>query len=568
MSDSESPEPAERRNFIEARIDADLAAGTNDGRVALRFPPEPNGYLHIGHAKAICLNFGLAEEFEGATCNLRFDDTNPTKEKVEFVDSIQADIRWLGFEWTQVVYASDYFEQLYQWAEQLIQKGAAYVCDLPLDEMRAGRGDGRRPGTNSPYRDRTVDVNLDLFRRMRAGEFEDGARVLRAKIDMAAANMQLRDPVMYRILKSEHHRTGNAWCLYPTYDWAHGQSDAIEGITHSLCTLEFVNHRDLYEWFLEQLELEPAPRQYEMARLSLAYTMMSKRNLRSLVEAGHVSGWDDPRMPTISGLRRRGYTPKSLRAFCETIGVARMNSLVDMVVLENAVRTDLNRHAWRRMAVLDPIEVEISTWDEGRVEHFEAVNNPEDESQGTRKIALARTVYIDAQDFRMEAPRKFHRLKPGSEVRLRYGPVIRCDEVITDPESGEVVKLVCSHDDESFGGKTSDGRKVKGIVHWVSVAHSIEGEVRLYDHLFHVPEPAKAPEGGTFLDNLNPDSLKMLPAAKLEASLGDLEPGTRVQFERVGYFIADAVDHVPGRPVYNRTVGLRDTWAKLEQRSK
>jgi len=550
------------RNFLEAIIEEDLASGRVEA-IRTRFPPEPNGYLHIGHAKSICVNFGLAAKY-GGSCNLRFDDTNPLKEDTEYVDSIQEDVRWLGFEWPgKALFASDYFEELFAFALQLIERGKAYVCDLPLAEVRAGRGSATEPGTNSPYRDRSVEENLDLFQRMRAGEFEDGARTLRAKIDMAAVNLQLRDPVLYRILRATHHRTGDAWCIYPTYDWAHGQSDAIEGITHSLCTLEFENHRPLYDWLLENIDAPSRPRQYEFARLALTYTMVKKTPLRGLVESGKVAGWDDPRMPTLRGLRRRGYTPEAIRSFCDTIGVTRAHSKNDMALLENAVREDLNRRAERRMAVLRPLEVVIENLPEDHFEELEAVNNPEDPSAGTRRIPFTRRIFIERDDFREDAPRKFFRLAPGREVRLRYAYVIRCDEVVKD-DAGEVVLLRCTYDPESGGGKTSDGRKVKGIVHWVSAAHAIEAEVRVYDHLFAVPDPGS--EERTIDEELNPSSLEVLRGSRLEPALADAEPGVAVQFERQGYFCLDAVDSRPDSLVFNRTVSLRDSWAKIEKK--
>lgn len=555
-------EPTDRPlDFVRQRVADDVAAGRNGGAVVTRFPPEPNGYLHVGHVKAICVDFGVAAEF-GGRCNLRFDDTNPAKEETEYVDAIQEDIRWLGFEWAELRYASDYFEQLAAWAEELIDKGLAYVCDLTAEETSAYRRDQK----DSPYRDRTVDENRDLFGRMRAGEFADGARTLRAKIDSASPNLNLRDPVLYRISKVPHHRTGDRWCIYPMYDWAHGQSDAIEGITHSLCTLEFENHRPLYDWFLDNVSAPCHPQQIEFARLEVTHLLTSKRKLRLLVEDGHVSGWDDPRMPTIRGMRRRGYTPEALRAFIAEVGVTKTNSTIDMVVLENAVRADLNERAERRMAVLRPLKVVLTNYPEGEVEELEAVNNPQDEAAGTRRIPFGREIWIERDDFREDAPKKFFRLAPGREVRLRYAYVIRCDEVVKD-EAGEVRELRCTYHPETKGGqKPADGRKVKGIVHWVSAAHAVEAEVRLYDHLFAHPDPSAVEEGGTFLDNLNPNSLEVVRDAKLEPALADAEPGARLQFERIGYFTVDTVDSRPGAPVFNRTVTLRDTWAKIEQR--
>ena len=561
---ADAGEAREHRNFIQVQIDADLAEGKDEGRVHTRFPPEPNGYLHIGHAKAVCLSFDLAAEYAGGKCNLRFDDTNPLAEEIEFVDAIQDDIRWLGYDWEdRLFFASDYFEQLYELAQELVRGGHAYVCDLSLEELREQRGDGRRPGVNSPYRDRPAEESLDLLGRMRAGEFPDGARTLRAKIDMASPNMNMRDPILYRILRGHHYRRGDEWCIYPTYDWTHGQSDAIEGITHSLCSLEFENHRPLYDWFLDHLSLPHRPRQIEFARLQLAYTVTSKRKLLSLVRDGHVDGWDDPRMPTLRGMRRRGYRPEAIRAFCRTIGVAKFNSTIDLVVLENAVRDDLNPVVQRRMAVLDPLEVVIENLPEGEALPCEAVNNPEDEAAGTRTLDLTRRVWIERTDFMEDAPRKFFRLKPGGEVRLRFGYVIRCDRVEKDSATGEVTRLVCSYDTESAGGKTSDGRKVKGIVHWVSADRAVDGEVRLYEPLFRVPDPGKE---GDWLEDLNPDSRRVV-TAKLEPSLAAAEPGERFQFERSGYFCADAELHRPDRPVFHRTVSLKDTWAKIAKRS-
>jgi glutaminyl-tRNA synthetase len=548
-----------KKNFLELEVDADLAAGHNEGRVHTRFPPEPNGYLHIGHAKAITVDFGIAARY-GGRCNLRFDDTNPSKEEVEYVEAIQEDIRWLGYAWDRLVYASDWFEDLYRFAEELVGKGLAYVCDLTGEETRAYRGTVTEPGRNSPYRDRPPAESLDLLRRMRAGEFPDGARTLRARIDMASPNMNLRDPVMYRIQHTHHHRTGDAWCIYPMYDWAHGQCDALEGITHSLCSLEFENHRPLYDWFLEHVSAPHRPRQIEFARLAITHTVMSKRKLMRLVTEGRVEGWDDPRMPTLRGLRRRGYTPEAIRAFCETVGVTKANSMIGMHVLESAVRDDLNRRAERRMAVLRPLKVVITNLDADHVEWLEAVNNPEDEAAGTRKVPFTREVWIERDDFREDAPRKFFRLAPGREVRLRYAYCITCDEVVKDA-AGEVVELRCTYDPETGGGRTPDGRKVKGIVHWVSAAHAVDAEVRLYDHLFAAEEP----EGGDFLDHLNPASLEVVRGAKLEPALADAEPGATVQFERLGYFANDPKRARAGAPAFHRTVALRDTWGKIEK---
>jgi glutaminyl-tRNA synthetase len=561
-----APEEARRTDFIRERVQADRAAGRNGGRVVTRFPPEPNGYLHIGHAKSICLNFGLAREL-GGRCNLRFDDTNPSTEDEEYVRSIQEDVRWLGFEWDGLFYASDYFEQLYAWAERLVERGKAYVCDLSGDELREHRGTLTTPGRDSPYRGRSVAENLALLRRMRAGEFPDGSRTLRAKIDMASPNMNLRDPVMYRILRQPHHRTGSTWCIYPTYDWAHGQSDAIEGITHSICTLEFENHRPLYEWFLDALALEGQPQQIEFARLSLTHTVVSKRKLLRLVKEGHVSGWDDPRMPTLSGLRRRGYTPEALRLFCERIGVARFNSTVDMGQLENALREDLNRRAPRVMAVLDPLRVVIENWPAGEVEWLPAVNNPEDPSAGTRTVPFGRELWIEREDFRLEAPKSYWRLKPGQEVRLRYGYYVTCTGFERDPASGEPALVRLRYDPATRGGDSPDKRKVKGTLHWVSAEHALEAEVRLFEHLFRVPHPEDVPEGSDFLANLRPDSERRMSACKLEPSLGEARPEQRFQFERHGYFCLDPRASRPGRPVFLRTVALRDTWAKIEQKA-
>ncbi len=553
-------------NFIEQIIVDDLQSGRFD-RVHTRFPPEPNGYLHIGHAKSIVLNFTLAEKFNGL-CNLRFDDTNPTKEEEEYVRAIKEDVRWLGFDWEdREFYASDYFEQLYEWAVLLIKKGKAYVCDLSPEEIREYRGTLTEPGKDSPYRNRSVEENLDLFERMRRGEFPDGSRTLRAKIDMRSPNLNLRDPVMYRVLHARHHRTGDRWCIYPTYDFTHGQSDSIEGITHSICTLEFENHRPLYDWYLDQLEIYH-PRQIEFARLNLTYTVMSKRILLELVREKHVDGWDDPRMPTICGLRRRGYTPEAIRNFCATIGVAKFDSTIDMVVLENAIREDLNRRAPRVMGVLRPLKVVIENYPEDRVEELEAINNPEDPSAGRRKVPFSRELYIERDDFREDPPKKFYRLAPGREVRLRYAYFIRCEQVIKDEQTGEVIELRCSYDPATLGGKAPDGRKVKGTIHWVSAPHALRAEVRLYDHLFSKPNPLDVPDGGSYLDYLNPNSLEVLPDCPVEPSLSQAQPGDRYQFERLGYFCVDTRDSAPGKPVFNRVVTLRDTWAKIERQQK
>ncbi len=550
-------------NFIHEIINEDLRSGRYQS-VYTRFPPEPNGYLHIGHAKSIVLNFGTAQKY-GGKCNLRFDDTNPTKEEQEYVDSIMEDIRWLGYEWDELRFASDYFDQLYAWAVQLIKDGKAYVDDLSADEIRAYRGTLTEPGKNSPYRDRSIEENLDLFERMKNGEFPDGSKVLRAKIDMASPNMNMRDPVMYRILHATHHRTGDKWCIYPMYDFAHGQSDAIEGITHSICTLEFENHRPLYEWFLENLPVPHKPRQIEFARLNLSYTVLSKRRLIQLVREGHVQGWDDPRMPTISGLRRRGVPPEAIRNFCEAIGVAKTNSTIDIALLEYHIRQVLNQTAQRRMAVLDPVKVVITNYPEGQVEWLDAVNNPEDERAGTRKIPFSRELYIERDDFREVRPnKKYYRLFLGNEVRLRYGYFIKAERVVKDAD-GNIVEIHCTYDPETRGGYAPDGRKVRGTIHWVSASHALDAEVRLYDRLFTVPNPMDTEEGKTYLDYLNPDSLHVLQGCKLEPSLGDAHPGENFQFERKGYFCVDP-DSTPEHLIFNRTVTLRDTWAKLAKK--
>ncbi len=551
---------AERLDFIREIIRSDKADGTH-AEIVTRFPPEPNGYLHIGHAKSICLNFGAAEEF-GGRCHLRFDDTNPIKEELEYIDSIQEDVRWLGFDWGEnLFFASDYFEQLYQWAEALIEAGKAYVDDLSAEEIRAYRGTLTEPGRESPYRDRGVEENLDLFRRMRRCEFADGARVLRAKIDMAAGNINLRDPVLYRILHAHHPRTGDAWCIYPTYDFAHGQSDAIESITHSLCTLEFEGHRPLYDWLVDNLPVPSRPRQIEFARLNLNYTVMSKRRLLELVQEGQVKGWDDPRMPTLSGMRRRGFPPAAIRDFADRVGVAKRDSVVDVALLEHCVRTDLNHQAERRMGVLRPLKVVIENYPEGREEELEAVNNPEDPAAGTRMVPFSRELYIERDDFMEDPPKKFFRLAPGREVRLRYAYFITCREVVKDAD-GNVTELRCTYDPETRGGDAPDGRKVKATLHWVSAAHAIPAEVRLYDHLFTRPDPGA---DGSLLDDLNPNSLEVLDGCRLEPALAGLSAGELVQFERLGYFCVDP-DSTPDRPVFNRTVTLRDTWAKVKAR--
>ncbi|HXG12659.1 MAG TPA: glutamine--tRNA ligase/YqeY domain fusion protein, partial [Gemmataceae bacterium] len=531
----EPNEPERSLNFIEEIIEEDLRTNKWGGRVHTRFPPEPNGYLHIGHAKSICLNFGLAQKY-GGKCNLRFDDTNPIKEDIEYINAIQEDVRWLGFQWDGLYYASDYFDQLYEWAIQLIKAGKAYVCDLSADEVRETRGTLTTPGKESPYRNRSVEENLDLFRRMKEGEFPDGSRTLRAKIDMAHPNLNMRDPVMYRILHAPHPHTGDKWCIYPTYDWAHGQSDSIERITHSICTLEFENHRPLYDWFLDQLGIHH-PRQIEFARLNLTYTVMSKRKLLELVKEGHVKGWDDPRMPTICGIRRRGYTPSSIRAFAAKIGVSKYDSVIDVAVLENTLRDELNRTAPRVLAVLRPLKVVIENYPEGQVEEMEAINNPEDPSAGTRKLPFSRVIYIEEDDFREDPPKGYYRLAPGKEVRLRYAYFIKCQSMVKDA-NGKVVELRCTYDPATRGGNAPDGRKVQGTIHWVSAAHAVPAEVRLYDHLFLKPDPDDVPEGQDYRANLNPNSLQVV-TAMLEPSLKNAAPGSRYQFERLGYFFVD-----------------------------
>ena len=556
------PEPLD---FIREIVAADLASGKHASTVT-RFPPEPNGYLHIGHAKSICLNFGISLENEGGVCHLRFDDTNPAKEDVEYVDSIKEDVQWLGFDWGKNIYfASDYFEKLYGFAVELIQSGKAFVCELTLDEIAGHRGTPTKPGTNSPYRDRSPGENLELFQRMRDGEFADGTRVLRAKIDMASPNLHMRDPVLYRIRKTLHHRTGNKWCLYPMYDFTHCLSDSIEGITHSLCTLEFEVHRPLYDWVLDNVAIDSRPRQIEFARLSLTYTVLSKRKLLTLVEEGRVNGWDDPRMPTVSGLRRRGYTPASIRSFCKTIGITKFNSLTDVALLEHSIRQDLNDTTPRRMAVLRPLKVVITNFDEDKVEELEAANHPKDPEAGTRSVPFTREIYVERDDFMEEPPRKFFRLGPGREVRLRFAYFITCNEVIKNA-AGEVTELHCTYDPETHGGNAPDGRKVKGTIHWVSASHAFEAQVRLYDRLFTVEDPNKEDDGKTYLDHLNAESLEVIADAKLEPGLAKAEPGERFQFERLGYFCADAVDSKPGEPVFNRTVTLRDAWAKRQKK--
>ena len=556
MSPNETPKPS---NFIRDAAIEDLRTGRFKG-VVTRFPPEPNGYLHIGHAKAICLDFGLAQEF-GGRCHLRFDDTNPTKESQEYVDAIMRDVRWLGFDWGGHLYhASDYFDRLYEWAVQLVKAGRAYVDDLTADEMRETRGTLTQPGSESLYRNRSVEENLDLFERMRRGEFPDGTKTLRAKIDMAAGNLNLRDPVMYRIRRTSHQRTGDRWCIYPMYDWAHGQSDSIEGITHSLCTLEYEDHRPLYDWYLDALGIYH-PRQIEFARLNLSHTVMSKRKLLTLVEEGAVSGWDDPRMPTLAGLRRRGYTPESVRDFCERIGIAKADNLVDVALLEHCLREDLNKRALRRMAVLRPLTLVIENYPEGQGEELEAVNNPENPSAGTRKVPFSRVLYIEQDDFREVPPPKYFRLSPGVEVRLRWAYTVKCTGVAKDPRTGEITEVRCTYDPESRGAD-SRGRKVKGTIHWVSAAHAVPADVRLYDHLFSVPKPDEAED---FKSVLNPKSLEVLTGCRVEPSLAGAAPASRYQFERQGYFCVDSLDSSSARLIFNRTVGLRDTWAKIEK---
>jgi glutaminyl-tRNA synthetase len=560
---TDSPRETPTRTFVREIIADDVQKGTYGGRVTTRFPPEPNGYLHIGHAKAICLDFGVAQEF-GGHCNLRLDDTNPVKETQEYVDQIMRDIRWLGFEWGENLYhASDYFEQLYQWAEQLIGAGKAYVDELTAEQIREYRGTLTEPGRESPHRNRPAEESLDLFRRMRAGEFEDGSKTLRAKIDMASGNMNLRDPVMYRIRKTSHQRTGDAWCIYPMYDWAHGQSDSIEGVTHSLCSLEYEDHRPLYDWYLDALGIFH-PRQIEFARLNLTYTVMSKRRLLELVEGGYVNGWDDPRLPTLSGLRRRGFTAAAIRAFCERIGVAKRENVIDVAALEHAVREDLNLQAPRVMGVLYPLRVVLENYPEGQVEDVEVINNPEDPTAGTRKVPFSRVLYIEQDDFREDPPKKFFRLAPGQEVRLRCAYFIRCTGVVKDPATGQVTELRCTYDPATRGGNAPDGRRVKATLHWVSADHARDAEVRLYDRLFSVENPG---DDAHFFDRLNPSSLDVVTSCKVEPSLATAAPGYRCQFERIGYFCVDT-DSRAGRLIFNRTVGLRDTWAKIAEKQR
>ena len=553
-------------DFIRQIVAEDIKTNKWDGRVLTRFPPEPNGYLHIGHAKSICLNFGIAAENEGGVCHLRFDDTNPIKEEQEYIDSIIEDVRWLGWDWAEhLYYGSDYFEQMYEYAVQLIKKGKAYVCDLTAEQTREYRGTLTEPGKDSPYRERSVGENLDLFERMKAGEFPDGSRTLRAKIDMSAPNLNMRDPVMYRILHAAHPRTGDKWCIYPMYDWAHGLEDSIERITHSICTLEFENHRPLYDWFLDQLEAYH-PQQIEFARLNLTYTVMSKRKLLQLVQQGHVEGWGDPRMPTICGLRRRGCSPQAIREFCGRIGVNKFNSTVDIALLEHCLREDLNKTSPRVMAVLQPLKVVIDNYPQGQVEELEAINNPEDPNAGVRKVPFSRELYIEREDFMAEPPKKFYRLAPGREVRLRYAYFVTCKDVIKD-ENGEVVELHCTYDPATRGGDAPDGRKVKSTLHWVSADHALDAEVRLYDHLFTKENPEMGAEGEDFKSNLNPNSLEILASCRIEPSLANAKPLSRYQFERLGYFCVDP-DSSDGILVFNRTVSLRDTWAKIQKRQK
>ena len=553
-------------DFVRGIVADDNRSGKFDGRVVTRFPPEPNGYLHIGHAKSVCLNFGLAADF-GGVCHLRFDDTNPSKEEVEYVRSIQEDVRWLGFDWgPNLFYASDYFGQLYEYAIRLIEKGKAYVCDLTPEEVREYRGNLTEPGKESPYRNRSVEENLDLLRRMRAGDFESGERTLRAKIDMASPNLNLRDPVLYRILKETHHRTGDVWPIYPMYDFAHGQSDSIENVTHSVCTLEFEDHRPLYDWLQDELDIYHS-QQIEFARLNITHTVLSKRRLIQLVDEEYVNGWDDPRLPTISGLRRRGYTPEALRDFCDRIGVAKRDNTVDIALLEYTLRDHLNKRSFRVMGVLDPLKVVITNYPEGKSEDVVSVNNPEDMSMGERKIKFSRTVYIEKDDFREVPLPKFYRLSPGREVRLKDAFYITCNEVIKDEATGEIIELRCTYDPETYGGTSADGRKVRGTSHWVSAAHAVDAEVRIYDHLFSTEDPDDVPDGGVFTDNLNPESLVVMKGCKLEQGLRKAKPGERFQFLRMGYFVVDS-DSTPEAPVFNRTVALRDTWTRMDQARK
>jgi glutaminyl-tRNA synthetase len=561
-------ESSPSHDFIRAIITGDLEANKNQGRVATRFPPEPNGYLHIGHAKSVCLNFGIAAEY-GGTCNLRFDDTDPSGESVEYVESIKSDVRWLGFDWgDRLFYASAYFNHLYQYAVQLIKVGKAYVCSLSPGEIREYRGTLTRPGKDSPYRNRSVEENVDLFERMRAGEFEEGAHVLRAKIDMGSPNINMRDPTLYRIKKAAHYRTGNKWCIYPMYDFTHCLSDSIEGITHSICTLEFENNRPLYDWVLDQLNVDCHPQQIEFARLNLSYTVLSKRKLVELVEKEYVAGWDDPRMPTLAGMRRRGYTPEAIRNFCERIGVAKRDSMVDVALLEHCLREDLDRRAPRVMGVLHPLRVVIDNYPEDQTEELDAPYHPQDPSMGSRKVPFSRMLYIEREDFLEEPPKKFFRLAPGREVRLRYAYYITCTGVVKDERTGEVVEVHCTYDPETRGGWSSDGRKVRGTIHWVSVAHSLPAEVRLYDRLFQTANPTGEKEGNDFTRTLNPSSLETLTSSRVEPSMADSVPGSLYQFERLGYFCVDSVDSYEGSLVFNRTVTLRDSWAKIASKEK
>ncbi len=563
MSDNENKTPT---HFIKQIVEADIENNKNEARVHTRFPPEPNGYLHIGHAKSICLNFGIAQEYKGL-CNLRMDDTNPTKEESEYVEAIVKDVEWLGFEWgDRFYYTSDYFEKLYEYAVQLIKDGKAFVCDLNSEEMREYRGTLKSPGKESPYRGRSVEENIDLFQRMRAGEYEDGTRTLRAKIDMTSGNINMRDPVIYRIQRASHHRTGDTWCIYPMYDYAHCVSDSVEGITHSLCTLEFEDHRPLYDWFLDELKVFHS-QQIEFARLNLDYTVVSKRKLLQLVKENHVNGWDDPRMPTISGLRRRGYTPEAIRNFCEKIGVAKADNSIDIALLEYCIREDLNKHAFRVMAVLKPLKVVIDNYPDGQTEEMDAVNNPEDPGAGKRKVPFSKVIYIERDDFMEDPPKKFFRLGPGREVRLRYAYFVTCVSVVKDESTGEIIELHCTYDPETRGGDAPDGRKVKATMHWVSAEHSLQTEVRLYDRLFEKPNPDDPKDEADFTTYLNPNSLETLSDCRVEPSLADAAPGSRFQFERLGYFCVDR-DSSEGKPVFNRTVTLRDTWAKIQKAQK
>ncbi|MFV9644965.1 MAG: glutamine--tRNA ligase/YqeY domain fusion protein [Desulfobacterales bacterium] len=561
--------PSLPANFIRNIIAEDLKANKNNGRIVTRFPPEPNGYLHIGHAKSICLNFGIAAEHEGGICNLRFDDTDPVKEDIEYVESIKENVRWLGFDWgDRLYYASDYFDQLYRYAVQLIKKGSAYVCSLSAEETRKYRGTLTEPGKDSPYRNRSIEENLDMFERMRAGEFEDGEHVLRAKIDMKAPNLNMRDPVIYRIKRMAHHRTGNRWRIYPMYDYAHCLSDSIEGITHSLCTLEFEDHRPLYDWILDELNTNCHPQQIEFARLNITYTVMSKRKLLKLVEQGHVDGWDDPRMPTLSGIRRRGYTPESIRAFCERIGIAKKESIVDCALLEHCIREDLNERSPRVMCVLRPLRVVIENYQENLTEELEAQNHPTNPDMGSRKVPFSRVLNIEQEDFREDPPKKFFRLAPGREVRLRYAYYIKCERVVKDEQTGKVVELRCTYDPETKGGWSSDGRKVRGTLHWVSASHSIKAEVRLYDRQFIKENPTGGKDGADFMNYLNPNSLEILTSCRVEPGLAGAKPESRYQFERLGYFCVDSIDSHEGALVFNRTATLRDSWAKIEKRKE